>query len=289
LEHVLLGGGAGHSSGHGSGHGAGHSSGHGSGHGVLLADVLLLLLLHVVSAARHLGVGVATTTVLLVTVDLVVGAVVLVVATLVVGLVLVVHGGTALGVGAHVGAGAGLLALNGRHQQAEETGDLVVVLEVNLLDVLSLVALEILLILVRLVLEVTLLLHLVVVDVERAAVKLELGVLDLGGSVGGLEAHEGKGHLVVLLTEELERLDLAVGSKQLLKVLLGGGGLKVLDIEVATLLGVLVLKSLVLELLLALLLLKGGLNVKTLLTVLICGDGLSSALGSVLAVGDVLA
>jgi len=179
--------------------------------------------------------------------------------------------------------------LHGGHQESQQSGNLVVVLEVVLGNILGLVALPVLLVLVGLVQQVTLLLHLVVVDVERAAVKLELGVLDLGGSVGGLEAHEGKGHLVVLLTEELERLDLAVGSKQLLKVLLGGGGLKVLDIEVATLLGVLVLKSLVLELLLALLLLKGGLNVKNLLTVLICGDGLSSALGSVLAVGDVLA
>lgn len=161
---------------------------------------------------------------------------------------------------------------------------------IEALEVLSLVALPVLLVLVGLVEEVTLLLHLVVVDVEGSAVDVETCALNLGSSVGGLEANECEGRLVVLLTEELEGLDLSVVLEEVSEILLGGLGGEVLHVQVASLLGVLVLKGLVGEFLLTLTLLESRLTVEELaVEVLVVHslDGFLGAAGSVLTVSAV--
>jgi hypothetical protein len=186
-----------------------------------------------------------------------------------------------------------VLLLDGVHEQSQEVGDLVSGLVVEVGEVLSLVALPVLLILVGLVDEVTLLLHLVMVDVKGSTVDVQISVLDLGGGIRGLEANESEGRLVILLGEELKGLNLTVVLEQVSEVLLGGFSGKVLHVEIASLLGVLVLKGLVGEFLLALTLLKSGYAVKELTIVIVLVmhglDGLGSGTGSVLTVSSVSA
>ena len=107
---------------------------------------------------------------------------------------------------------------------------------VELTEILSLIALPILLILVGLVEDITLLLHLVVIDVEGSLVDVQVGVLNLGSSVWGLKAHEGERRLIVLLAKELEGFNLAVVLKKVSEVFLSGLSGKVLNVQVASLL-----------------------------------------------------
>ena len=107
---------------------------------------------------------------------------------------------------------------------------------VELTEILSLIALPILLILVGLVEDITLLLHLVVIDVEGSLVDVQVGVLDLGSSVWGLKAHECERRLIVLLAKELKGFNLAVVLKKVFEVFLSGLSGKVLNVQVASLL-----------------------------------------------------
>jgi hypothetical protein len=187
--------------------------------------------------------------------------------------------------------GASVLLLDGVHQESEQVGDLISGLVVEAGEVLSLVALPVLLVLVGLVEEITLLLHLVVVDVEGSTVDVEVGGLNLGSGIGGLEANEGEGGLVVLLAKELKGFDFTVVLEEVLKVILGGLGSEVLHVQVASLLGVLVLKGLVGEFLLTLALLESGLAVEELSVahvLVVHGlNSLSCSLRSVLTVSTV--
>jgi len=104
--------------------------------------------------------------------------------------------------------------------------------------VFSLVALEVLLVLLHLILHVAILLNLVVVNVQRVVVDVvsrKLG-LSITGLVGGLEAHECERLLLLLLGEELKRLDVAVLAEELGERLLVHGGGEALHVEIATLL-----------------------------------------------------
>ena len=191
-------------------------------HGLLFVTGVLVTLL------------VVTLVVVLTTILVVVLTTILVatlVATLVAGL-------RTSGVGAalveHVGAT--VLLLDGVHQESEQVGDLISGLVVEAGEVLSLVALPVLLVLVGLVEEITLLLHLVVVDVEGSTVDVEVGGLNLGSGIRGLEANEGEGGLVVFLAEELKGFDLSIVLEEVLKIILGGLSGKVLDVQVASLL-----------------------------------------------------
>jgi len=162
---------------------------------------------------------------------------------------------------------------------------------VELTEILSLIALPILLILVGLVEDITLLLHLVVIDVEGSLVDVQVGVLDLGSSVWGLKAHECERRLIVLLAKELEGFNLAVVLKKVSEVFLSGLSGKVLNVQVASLLWVLILKSLVGEFLLALTFLEAGLHVKdpaSVVFVVHSLDSLSSAIGSIFTVSNII-
>ena len=93
------------------------------------------------------------------------------------------------------------------HQKSEQVDKLVRISNIGEgTCVLSLVALEVLLVLLGLVVHVTVLLDLVVVDVQGLVVDLLLSELGLsgGGLVGGLVADEGEGVLLVFDWEELE-------------------------------------------------------------------------------------
>ena len=96
------------------------------------------------------------------------------------------------------------------HQQSKKTRNLFIRLIISLLEVLSLVALPVLLVLVAFVGEVTLLFHFVVVDVEGAVVYVELGILYLACSIRSLEADESEGALVIFLSKKFEGLNLTV-------------------------------------------------------------------------------
>ena len=117
--------------------------------------------------------------------------IVLLTSTLVATLVSTLKAGVGATLVEHVGAS--VLLLDGVHQESEQVGDLISGLVVEAGEVLSLVALPVLLVLVGLVEEITLLLHLVVVDVEGSTVDVEVGGLNLGSGIGGLEANEGEG------------------------------------------------------------------------------------------------
>jgi len=124
-------------------------------------------------------------------------------------------------------------------QETQKVHDLVRVLHlVEAAGVLSLVALEVLLVLLHLILHVAILLNLVVVNVQRVVVDVvsrKLG-LSITGLVGGLEAHECERLLLLLLGEELKRLDVAVLAEELGERLLVHGGGEALHVEIATLL-----------------------------------------------------
>lgn len=182
-------------------------------------------------------------------------------------------------------------ALHRVHQKAQDGRNLLVGLIVEVLKVLSLVALEVLLVLGALILNLTLLLHLVVADVERLRVERELLVLDSRRDIRSLEAHERVGVLAIASLEEAERLNFTVGAEQIAKVVLCGVRVKVLDEKVAALLRGLVLKSLVGEHLVTVRALQGLLNVKLLVTksgAIHFFAGLSRAVGSVLAIHGVI-
>lgn len=152
-------------------------------------------------------------------------------------------------------------------KKTQQVHDLVRVLHLmEAARILGLVPLEVLLVLLHLILHVAVLLDLVVVDVERVVVNVMGSKLSLGitGLIGSLEANESEWLLLVLLREELERFNVTILAEKLVKTLLSHGGREALDIQVATLLRVLVLESLVLKLTFTLTLLEAGSNVKLL-------------------------
>merc|ERR1711957_712189 len=165
----------------------------------------------------------------------------------------------------------------------------VVVLVVELLELL-----EAELILGLFVLDLSELLELVMADLELS-LSVESVVQELDGVlglVGGLEANKGVGLLGGLNGEHLDGLDFTVFLEDLLEVLVVELGVKVLDVEVASLLGVLVLDGLTDELGLSLGSSQGGLDVKEFTVTHVSTvegiDGFESFLGSVLVVVLVL-
>lgn len=114
------------------------------------------------------------------------------------------------------------------------------------------------------ILDVSEFLKLVMADIELAAVEHAVvhvleGLLSL---VGSLEADESVGLLGLVDREHLDALNLTVVLEHLAEVFIGALGVKVLDVEVASLLGVLVLDGLSEELFLSLGGSKSGLDVK---------------------------
>jgi len=100
-----------------------------------------------------------------------------------------------------------LLEVSILEEQAQQAHNFVRILEVlNAARILSLVALEVLLVLLHLVSHVTVLLNLVVVDIERVVVDLVSAQHAFGraGLVGCLKAHEGEWLLLLLGWEQLE-------------------------------------------------------------------------------------
>jgi len=102
------------------------------------------------------------------------------------------------------------------------------------LEVFSLVALSVLLIVTFLVEGITLLLPIVAIDVEGSLVDVQISFLDLGSSFGGLKAHESERRFIVLLAKELEGFNLTVGLEKLSEVFLCGLSVKVLNVQVAS-------------------------------------------------------
>ena len=148
------------------------------------------------------------------------------------------------------------------HQQSKKTRNLFIRLIISLGEVLSLVALPVLLVLVAFVGEVTLLFHFVVVDVKGAVVYVELGILYLACSIRSLEADESEGALVIFLSKKFEGLNLTVVLEEVSEVFFSCLREEILNIQVASLLWVLIFKGLVLEFLLSLALFKGRFNIK---------------------------
>jgi len=164
-------------------------------------------------------------------------------------------------------------------------------LELHVGHVLGLVALPVLLVLVGLVHNIALLLHFIVVNVQRLAINLDALTLDRLSCIRGLEANESVSSLTIFLVEKAERLNVAVGLEQISKVLFSCLRSESFNEEIAALLGVLVLESFVLKLLLALSLFKGCDNIKLLATELLSVHllaGISCALWSILTVIDVI-
>jgi hypothetical protein len=108
--------------------------------------------------------------------------------------------------------------------------------------------------------------------------------------IGGLEAHESVGFVGLVNWEHLDTLNLAltISGEKLLEVFVGGLGVEVLDVQVASLLGVLVLDGLTEEFFLSLGGTESGLDVKSLtFTHVFSVEGLNSlgsGFGSVLMV-----
>jgi len=128
----------------------------------------------------------------------------------------------------------------------EEGIDLGFVEEVNsVAEVLLLVVLEVSLVMDIFVLDLSDFLDFVVVDVELLSVEGGLVKLSLGlrSLLGILEANESIESLS-FLGEELNVFDFTVLSEQFFELLFGGVGREVFDVEVASLLGVLVSKHL---------------------------------------------
>lgn len=150
------------------------------------------------------------------------------------------------------------------HQKAQNTRDLVIILEFKLSHVISLVTLPILLVFVAFVNKVTLLLHLVVVDGERLAIDLMRSVLALRSRIRSLEANESKRHLSIFLLEKFERFDFTVGGEDVAEVVFGRLLREVLHVQVAALLGAFVLECFVFELFGTLGFFEGRLDVESL-------------------------
>ena len=185
--------------------GVGHRQRHGSWlwhlllwlwHGLWLHVSAAHVVLGMVVRVTHSHVDLATATVVGMAVALVVVLPVLVVLALLLELAL--HGSSV--VTTHL-LDWSLLLLNRVHEQSQQSGDLVVALEVLVDDVLSLVTLPVLLVLVGFIQKVALLFHFVVVNVQGLAVHLQVGILALASRVWGLEAHESEWHLAVPLLE----------------------------------------------------------------------------------------
>ena len=182
-------------------------------------------------------------------------------------------------------------------ESLQELGDLVVefvsggdVLPVVVLVVELLELLESKFILGLFVLDVSEFLKLVMADLELSLVKESVvAVLEsLLGLVGSLEADESVGFLLFVNGEHLDALNFSVLLEDTGEVLFGELGLEVLDVEVASLLGVLVLDGLSEELFLSLGGSEGGLNVKlfavTHVSTVKSFDGFEGLLGSVLVI-----
>jgi len=263
--------------------------GHG-GSGALVSSLSVLLHLvlvaHVVvshGASGVVALGSSVTTLLVVVVSVAtLGSVVSLLVTSLTSVELLGEAGVAL----HLSENLGDLEV-----ELVSGGDVlpVVVLVVELLELL-----EAELILGLFVLDLSELLELVMADLELS-LSVESVVQELDGVlglVGGLEANKSVGLLGGLNGEHLDGLDFTVFLEDLLEVLVVELGVKVLDVEVASLLGVLVLDGLTDELGLSLGSSEGGLDVKEFTVTHVSTvegiDGFESFLGSVLVVVLVL-
>jgi len=188
-----------------------------------------------------------------------------------------------------------VLSLHG--ESLQELGDLVVefvsrgdVLPVVVLVVELLELLETELILSLFVLNLSELLELVMADLELSLVEESVvAVLEsLLGLIRGLEADESVSLLSLVNREHLNALDFSVFLEDTSEILFGELRLEVLDVEVASLLGVLVLDGFSEELFLSLRGSEGGLNVKlfaiTHVSAVKSFDGFEGLLGSVLVI-----
>jgi hypothetical protein len=133
---------------------------------------------------------------------------------------------------------------------------------------LLLVVLEVGLVLGVFLLDLSQFLDLIKVDMEGSVLDgqdvVDLVLGEVSG-VGRLEAHEGVDDSIsVFAALELDALDFSELAEDGLELLLGGGGGEVLDVEVASLLGVLVPEHFFLLFLFSLVLLEGGLHVEDL-------------------------
>jgi len=182
-------------------------------------------------------------------------------------------------------------------ESLQELGDLVVefvsggdVLPVVVLVVELLELLETEFILSLFVLDLSELLELVMADLELSLVEESVVTVleSLLGLIGGLEADESVSLLSLVNGEHLDALNFSVLLEDTGEVLFGELGLEVLDVEVASLLGVLVLDGLSEELFLSLGGSEGGLNVKlfavTHVSTVKSFDGFEGLLGSVLVI-----
>lgn len=179
----------------------------------------------------------------------------------------------------------------------QELGDLVVefitrgdVLPVVVLVVKLFELLETKFILSLFIMDLSELLELVMANLELSLVE-ESVVTVLEGLLGlirSLEADESVGLLCLINGEHLDALNFSVFLENTSEVLFGELGLEVLDVEVASLLGVLVLDGLTEELFLSLGGSKGGLNVEDLTVTHVSSvkrfNGFESFLGSVLVI-----
>lgn len=179
----------------------------------------------------------------------------------------------------------------------QELGDLVVefitrgdVLPVVVLVVKLFELLETKFILSLFILDLSELLEFVMADLELSLVEESVVTVLEGllGLVGSLEADESVGLLCLINGEHLDALNFSVFLENTSEVLFGELGLEVLDVEVASLLGVLVLDGLTEELFLSLGGSKGGLNVEDLTVTHVSSvkrfNGFESFLGSVLVI-----
>lgn len=179
----------------------------------------------------------------------------------------------------------------------QELGDLVVefitrgdVLPVVVLVVKLFELLETKFILSLFILDLSELLEFVMADLELSLVEESVVTVLEGllGLVGSLEADESVGLLCLINGEHLDALNFSVFLENTSEVLFGELGLEVLDVEVASLLGVLVLDGLTEELFLSLGGSKGGLNVEDLTITHVSSvkrfNGFESFLGSVLVI-----
>lgn len=179
-------------------------------------------------------------------------------------------------------------------KETQQVHDLVRVLHfVKTARVFSLVALEVLLVLLHLILHITILLNLVMVDIERVVLdnmgrQLSLGVASL---VRSLKAHKSEGLFLVFLGEKLKRFDITEFAEKGLQVRLGHRCGEALNVQVAAFLRVFVLESFVLEFAFTLTLLESRADVKSSITDLFVVHLLNSTLSaarSILMVSCVL-
>lgn len=120
----------------------------------------------------------------------------------------------------------------GKHG-SQQIRNLLVVVKLASYGLLSRVPLPVLLVLYAFVRHLSLLLELVVVDVQHPALKTDLGVLYLRSLIRSLVAHKSKRELVVLAEHKFKRLHFAVAAEQLNKLLLSDVRRNVLHVQVA--------------------------------------------------------